>query len=195
VDVVFDPVGGPLLAEALKTLAWGAQYLVIGFVAGIPKVPANLLLVKNCTVTAGGRLAATGARRGSGLQASTPTPKPARSCPALACQGPAKPTCTVLTLSLRRPPPPPRQFHGVFWGSYMQRRPRVLRDSMDQVLAWAASGQLRVPVSHRFGLEGVPQAMAALLGRAVTGKVLILPGGAGDSGGSGQPLAAARSRL
>jgi hypothetical protein len=50
VDVVFDPVGGKLLAEALKVVAWGAQYLVIGFVAGIPKVPANLLLVKNCTV-------------------------------------------------------------------------------------------------------------------------------------------------
>jgi hypothetical protein len=50
VNVVFDPVGGPLLFEALKTLAWGSQYLSIGFVAGIPKVPANLLLVKNCTV-------------------------------------------------------------------------------------------------------------------------------------------------
>jgi NADPH:quinone reductase-like Zn-dependent oxidoreductase len=87
----------------------------------------------------------------------------------------------------------------VFWGSYMQRRPRVLRDSMDQVLAWAASGQLRVPVSHRYGLEGVPQAMAALLGRAVSGKVLILPGGAGGGGGgggegAGQP-ATPRSRL
>jgi hypothetical protein len=53
VHVVFDPVGGPLLAEALKTVAWGAQYLVIGFVAGIPKVPANLLLVKNTTVGRG----------------------------------------------------------------------------------------------------------------------------------------------
>jgi len=53
VNVVFDPVGGPLLSESLKTLAWGAQYLIIGFVAGIPKVPANLLLVKNCTVGGG----------------------------------------------------------------------------------------------------------------------------------------------
>jgi NADPH2:quinone reductase len=73
----------------------------------------------------------------------------------------------------------PNQMHGVFWGSYMQRAPKVLRASMDQVLAWAASGQLRVPVSARLGLERVPEAMAALLGRGVMGKVLILPGGEG----------------
>eukprot|EP00887_Chlorella_sp_A99_P005437 scaffold1.g5437.t1 len=50
VDVVFDPVGGPLLTEALKTLAWGARILTIGFAAGIPKLPLNVLLVKNATV-------------------------------------------------------------------------------------------------------------------------------------------------
>eukprot|EP00775_Hariotina_reticulata_P012009 gene12009-12153_t len=51
VQVVFDPVGGAALFEALKCMAWGAQYLVIGFAAGdIPKVPANLLLVKNTTM-------------------------------------------------------------------------------------------------------------------------------------------------
>ena len=39
VDVVFDPVGGSQLFEALKCVAWGAQYLVIGFASGdIPKV-------------------------------------------------------------------------------------------------------------------------------------------------------------
>jgi hypothetical protein len=49
--VVYDPVGGAMLSEALKVAAWGASYLVIGFAAGaIPKVPANLLLVKNITM-------------------------------------------------------------------------------------------------------------------------------------------------
>jgi hypothetical protein len=39
VNVVFDPVGGAALFESLKCVAWGAQYLVIGFAAGdIPKV-------------------------------------------------------------------------------------------------------------------------------------------------------------
>ncbi|KAG1665413.1 hypothetical protein FOA52_005755 [Chlamydomonas sp. UWO 241] len=51
-DVIFDPVGGAMLDEALKAAApWGAQYLVIGFAAGdIPKVPTNILLVKNMTM-------------------------------------------------------------------------------------------------------------------------------------------------
>lgn len=47
---MFDPVGGSFFPEALKTVAWGAHYLIIGFAAGgIPKIAANLLLVKNVT--------------------------------------------------------------------------------------------------------------------------------------------------
>jgi len=50
VDVIFDPVGGALSAEALKCAAWGAQVAIIGFASGnIPKLPANVLLVKNIT--------------------------------------------------------------------------------------------------------------------------------------------------
>ena len=50
--MVFDPVGGSLFHEALKSVTpWGSHYLVIGFAAGdIPSVPCNLLLVKNCTL-------------------------------------------------------------------------------------------------------------------------------------------------
>lgn len=51
VDCVFDPVGGPLLLEALKCVRWGAHILIIGFASGqIPKIPANIALVKNLTV-------------------------------------------------------------------------------------------------------------------------------------------------
>lgn len=39
INVVFDPVGGPLLTEALRTLAWGAHILTIGFAAGEPSLP------------------------------------------------------------------------------------------------------------------------------------------------------------
>ena len=47
VDIVYDPVGGALTETALRTLAWGGRHLVVGFAAGdIPKVPANLLLLK-----------------------------------------------------------------------------------------------------------------------------------------------------
>ena len=46
-DVCYDPVGGDLFDEALSSLAWGGRILVIGFVGGIPQIPANRLLVKN----------------------------------------------------------------------------------------------------------------------------------------------------
>jgi NADPH:quinone reductase-like Zn-dependent oxidoreductase len=47
VNVVFDPVGGAPFKAALKSVAWGAQYLVIGFAAGdIPNIAVNLLLVR-----------------------------------------------------------------------------------------------------------------------------------------------------
>lgn len=47
VDVVYDPVGGRFTELALRSLAWRGRLLVVGFAAGeIPKVPANLLLLK-----------------------------------------------------------------------------------------------------------------------------------------------------
>jgi len=47
-DVVFDPVGGALFTAALRSIAWGGRILVVGFASGeIPRIPANLLLVKN----------------------------------------------------------------------------------------------------------------------------------------------------
>ncbi|EFJ49520.1 hypothetical protein VOLCADRAFT_59353 [Volvox carteri f. nagariensis] len=117
VDVVFDPVGGSSLFEALKVVTWGAQYLVIGFAGGdIPKVPANLLLVKNVTM------------------------------------------------------------HGVFWGSYMSYRPKVLAESMQQVLKWFGEGRLRVEVYDRYPMERVTEAFAAILDRRVRGKVLLTMG-------------------
>lgn len=49
-DVVYDPVGGDLAAQCLRALAPGGQYLVVGFVAGIPQLPANHILLTNRTV-------------------------------------------------------------------------------------------------------------------------------------------------
>jgi NADPH2:quinone reductase len=50
VDVVYDPVGGPMNLTAVKSLAWGGRLLVIGFAGGeIPSIPANLLLLKSAS--------------------------------------------------------------------------------------------------------------------------------------------------
>ena len=46
-DVCFDPVGGDLFDAALSSLGWGGRILLIGFVAGVPNIPANRLLVKH----------------------------------------------------------------------------------------------------------------------------------------------------
>jgi NADPH2:quinone reductase len=51
VDIVFDPVGGDFAEAAMRSLAWGGRYLVIGFAAGaIPRLPANIVLMKAAAV-------------------------------------------------------------------------------------------------------------------------------------------------
>jgi NADPH2:quinone reductase len=49
-DLVYDPVGGDLAEQCLRALSPGGQYLVVGFVAGIPRLPANHILLTNRTV-------------------------------------------------------------------------------------------------------------------------------------------------
>ena len=40
--MVFDPVGGPGFADALKACRWGAHLLIIGFASGtLPKIPVR----------------------------------------------------------------------------------------------------------------------------------------------------------
>ena len=49
-DVVYDPVGGDYAEPAIRSTGWEGRYLVIGFTAGIPKVPTNLALLKACSL-------------------------------------------------------------------------------------------------------------------------------------------------
>ncbi len=49
-DVVFDPVGGPYTEPALRATARDGRLLVVGFTAGIPRIPTNLVLLKVCQV-------------------------------------------------------------------------------------------------------------------------------------------------
>jgi NADPH2:quinone reductase len=48
---VYDPVGGTLGETCLRALGEDGQYIVIGFVAGIPSLPANQVLLRNRRVT------------------------------------------------------------------------------------------------------------------------------------------------
>jgi len=48
--VILDPVGGDYTEPALRSIAWEGRFLVVGFPAGIAKLPLNLTLLKSCDV-------------------------------------------------------------------------------------------------------------------------------------------------
>ncbi len=51
VDLVYDPVGGDRAETWLRTLGDNGQFLVIGFVGGIPSLPLNQVLLRNRSIT------------------------------------------------------------------------------------------------------------------------------------------------
>ncbi|PKP81117.1 MAG: NADPH:quinone oxidoreductase [Alphaproteobacteria bacterium HGW-Alphaproteobacteria-18] len=50
VDIIYDGVGGNYAEPAVRAMNWEGRFLVIGFPAGIPKLPLNLTLLKSCDV-------------------------------------------------------------------------------------------------------------------------------------------------
>lgn len=50
-DVIYDPVGGDLFDQAIRSIAWNGRLLVVGFASGrIPELPVNLTLLKGASV-------------------------------------------------------------------------------------------------------------------------------------------------
>lgn len=50
-DVIYDAVGGDIFDQSLRCINWNGRLLVIGFASGrIPYAPANLTLLKNCSI-------------------------------------------------------------------------------------------------------------------------------------------------
>ncbi|MCK9931427.1 NADPH:quinone oxidoreductase family protein [Frankia sp. Mgl5] len=50
-DLVVDPVGDRWAEPALRAIRWGGRFVVVGFAGGeIPRIPLNLVLLKNITV-------------------------------------------------------------------------------------------------------------------------------------------------
>ena len=115
-DVIYDPVGGPYSEPALRAIGWEGRFLVVGFAAGdIPKLPLNLVLLKNCDV------------------------------------------------------------RGVFWGAWSEREPEAHRANIAQLLTWCADGKLAVHIHRIFPLAQTAQALKAIAGRSVMGKVILRP--------------------
>jgi NADPH2:quinone reductase len=49
-QVIYDGVGGDYTEAALRAIGWQGRHLVVGFTAGIPKLPLNLALLKSCQI-------------------------------------------------------------------------------------------------------------------------------------------------
>lgn len=49
-NIVYDIVGGQYSEPALRSIAWEGRFLVVGFPAGIAKMPLNLTLLKSCDI-------------------------------------------------------------------------------------------------------------------------------------------------
>lgn len=61
VDVIYDPIGGEFAQPAARALAYGGRYVSLGFASGgsdavgaIPRLPANLFLLKNAQLLGSG---------------------------------------------------------------------------------------------------------------------------------------------
>jgi NADPH2:quinone reductase len=66
-DVVYDPVGGAVFEQSVRSLAWGGRLLIIGFAGGtIPAVQANRVLLKGASII--GVRAGEAARRDPALR-------------------------------------------------------------------------------------------------------------------------------
>jgi NADPH2:quinone reductase len=50
VDVIYDSVGGDYAEPAIRAMNWEGRYLVVGFPAGIPRIPLNLTLLKGMQI-------------------------------------------------------------------------------------------------------------------------------------------------
>ncbi len=50
VDVVYDGVGGDYAEPAIRAMNWDGRFLVVGFPAGIPRIPLNLTLLKGTQI-------------------------------------------------------------------------------------------------------------------------------------------------
>jgi NADPH:quinone reductase len=49
-QIIYDTVGGDYSEPAVRSIAWEGKFLVVGFPAGIAKLPLNLTLLKSCDV-------------------------------------------------------------------------------------------------------------------------------------------------
>lgn len=63
---------------------------------------------------------------------------------------------------------------GFYWGGYQRFNPSALTQSMEDLFAMYARGELKPHISHRFSLDQVKDAIEVLRSRKSTGKVVVV---------------------
>ncbi|KAJ8610473.1 hypothetical protein CTAYLR_007758 [Chrysophaeum taylorii] len=115
-DVAVDMVGGPLLEPIVRSLNFDGRCVVVGFASGqIPKIPSNLLLVKNVSVV------------------------------------------------------------GLYWGAHAVHKPALFRESCKDVVELWRARHFNPHVGASFALDDANDAIADVMARKTTGKVVLLP--------------------
>jgi NADPH2:quinone reductase len=62
---------------------------------------------------------------------------------------------------------------GVFWGAFASREPERNRENMQMLFSLCASGQLKPYISARYPLAQAPEAIASMIRREATGKIVV----------------------
>jgi NADPH2:quinone reductase len=62
---------------------------------------------------------------------------------------------------------------GFYWGTYRRRRPAMLQTQFDDLFRWYREERLRPHISHVFAMDEAGKAMAMMLDRKSTGKVVL----------------------
>ncbi|XP_059627853.1 uncharacterized protein LOC132270684 [Cornus florida] len=63
--------------------------------------------------------------------------------------------------------------HGLYWGSYKIHQPRVLEESLNELLSWLTRGLITIHISHTYNLSEANLAFSVMKDRKVIGKVMI----------------------
>ncbi|KAI0531350.1 hypothetical protein KFK09_000903 [Dendrobium nobile] len=64
--------------------------------------------------------------------------------------------------------------HGLYWGSYRIHQPKILEDSLKELLSWLSKGLIKIKISHSYSLSEANLAFAAIKDRKAIGKVMIV---------------------
>ncbi|MEM7669511.1 MAG: NADPH:quinone oxidoreductase family protein [Pseudomonadota bacterium] len=65
---------------------------------------------------------------------------------------------------------------GLYWGAYFRLRPKVMAESLEQLLSWHAEGKIKPHISNVLPLEEANEALRLLRSREATGKVVVTCG-------------------